>query len=220
VQRIGPRVVAWVGAVVMLAVAYASPAFADESPAWTPGSNWMIVRGGIAESNAQGSGEGGAGYGFGFRHMLTPLKLNEWQVAGVRPFSFLKWTLLKKFSVAGFVDYNVISRFGSASEIEIPATVELTRHFGAKGAARPYFSGGFGSFHRKTTNTGNDFSRTVVCGFIDGGVDMSVASNQLLGVDVRFARVDGENPNNNPVFGTGESSATHWSVKLGYAIQY
>ena len=192
---------------------------ADENP-WDVGSNWMYLRAGYALSAADGAGNGGAGYGFGFRHFLKPSRADQWRVVGIKPLGFLHWTLFKNWSVGGFVEYNVLGRFGSAADIEVPAAVELTRHIMWKSAAKPYLSLGVGPFYRKLYRTGSDFSRVATSGFVASGFDAQVASNQMLGFDVRLARVASENKPVNPVFGAGQAEATHWSMKLGYAITY
>src|SRR5262245_44692701 len=152
--------------------------------------------------------------------MLTPSRVSDWHVLGVRPLGFLNWTLLKDFSIGGFVEYDVLSRFGTASEIEVPAAVELTRHIMWKSTAKPYLGIGIGPFYRKLYNTGSDFSVVRTSGFLTTGVDAPIASNQLLGFDIRLARVMSENNPVNPVFGGGQNEATHWSMKLTYAIDY
>lgn len=192
---------------------------ADVDP-WATGSNWLYLRGGYAKSGANDAGNGGAGYGFGFRHMLSTTRVDRWGAFGVRPLGFLHWTLLKHWSFGGFVEYDVLGRYGNASEIEVPMAVDLTRHVMWKGAAKPYFSLGMGTFHRKTYRTGTDLSHTAVAGFVSTGFDARIASNQMLGVDARLARVPSENSPPNPVFGGGTSEATHWSVKLSYSVTY
>ena len=43
---------------------------------------------------------------------------------------------------------------------------------------------------------------------------------RVLGVDVRFVKLDATNIRVNPVFGAGDNNATHWSVKLNYTLTY
>ena len=92
---------------------------------WAAGSNWLSVRAGYALSKVEGSGHGGGGYGFGFSHQLSRVKI-------------YRWTLFKRFSLGGYVHYELLSRFGHASEIEMPVTVELVRHFRWGESLRPY----------------------------------------------------------------------------------
>ena len=197
----------------------ASAARADDNP-WDVGSNWMFVRAGFARSAADGAGNAGAGYGVGFRHVLKPSKVNDWRVLGIKPLGFLHWTLFKGWSVGGFVEYNVLGRFGTSSDIEVPAAVEMTRFIHWKSAAKPYVTLGVGPHYRKMYNTGADFSQVRTSAFVATGFDAPVASNQMLGFDMRMARVQSENKPVNPVFGGGSFEATHWSLKLSYSIIY
>jgi len=203
----------------------ASAAWADRDP-WVAGSNWLFVRAGYARNGAANAASGGEG----FRHVLRTSKVNDWKLLGVKPLGFLHWTLFKNCSIGAFAEYDVLGRFGSASEIEIPAAVELTRFFMWKSAARPYVTLGTGPFYRKTYRTGNDFARVTVGNFVATGFDTPVAPNQMLGFDVRLARVNSENNPVNPVFGAGQNKvtdsggvnhkATHWSAKLAYSVHY
>jgi len=201
------------------AAALMTPVPPDDNP-WDAGSNWLYLRAGFARSGADGAGNGGGGYGVGFRHMLRPSRMSDWRVAGIRPLRFLHWTLFKQWSVGGFVEYDVLGRFGSAQDVEVPVAVELTRHIRWKSAAKPYVSFGLGQFYRKTYNTGRDFAYSKTAGFVAGGVDAPVTNNQLLGVDVRMAVVESENTPVNPVFGPGSPQASHWSFKLSYSYAY
>ena len=214
----------WKSAVSLLSVLVAgiltvATARADDDP-WASGSDWMYLRAGYAHSGAAGAGNGGAGYGLGFRHFLKPSRVSDWRVLGIKPLGFLPWTLFKSWSVGAFVEYDVVGRFGTASEIDVPAAIELTRHIRWKSSARPYVTLGVGPFFRKMYNTGSDFSRVRTSGFVATGFDAPVAPHQLLGFDVRTARVMSENKPVNPVFGPGQQESTHWSMKLMYAITY
>ena len=55
------------------------------------------------------------GAGFGFSHMLDT------------------WSGLDHFSLGGILEYNVTGKFGGASEIVVPASLEFARHFGGGG---------------------------------------------------------------------------------------
>jgi hypothetical protein len=197
----------------------ATCARADVDP-WTAGSNWLYLRAGYAKSGAEGAGDGGGGFGFGFRHMLSSSRVNDWTVFGVHPLPFVHWSLFKHWSFGGFAEYDVISSYGAAKEIEIPVALDMTRHIMLKGEVKPYFSLGFGPFYRKTYGTSADFGRVAVSGYVAGGFDARVAPGQLLGIDARLARVDSENTPPNPVFGPGQNEASHWSVKLVYSLAY
>lgn len=211
---------AWTIAGTLVALCLAGTAFAQPpapSP-WSEGRVWMFVRAGYAGSNAPASGHGGTGYGFGFSRMLSPSHVNQWSVFGVEPLGFLNWTLFKRASLGVSTQYDVIGTFGSASEIEIPVTLDLSRHFGLNSQMSPYLGFGGGWFYRKSYQTGGDTGRTVPGFYVSGGFNVPIAERQVLGLDVRLASVDGENTPPNPVFGTGTSSALHISAKVNLAF--
>ena len=197
----------------------ASIARADIDP-WAVGSNWMMLRAGFARSSSDGAGNAGAGYGIGFRHVLKTSRVDRWRVLGIKPLGFLHWTVFKDWSVGGFAEYNVLGRYGSAADIEVPAAFEMTRFIAWRSAAKPYVSLGVGPHYRKMYNTGADFSNVRTSGFVATGFDAPVSSNQMLGFDIRMARVQSENKPVNPVFGSGSFEASHWSLKLSYSIIY
>ena len=89
-----------------------------------------------------------------------------------------------------------------------------------KTAARPYFTLGAGPYYHKSYRTGNDYARVAIASFLSTGMDTPVAPNQMLGFDIRLARVRSEISPANPVFGGGQPRATHWSAKLSYAVHY
>ena len=196
-----------------------SAAHADGNP-WAVGSNWMYLRAGFARNAADGAGNGGAGYGIGFRHMLKPSRLDAWRVLGIKPLGLLHWTVFKDWSVGGFVEFNTLGRYGTASDIEVPAALEMTRFINWKSAAKPYLSLGIGPHYRKLYNTGSDFSYVRTSGFLAAGFDAPISTSQMLGFDARMARVQSENKPVNPVFGGGSFEASHWSFKLTYSIVY
>ena len=202
------------GAALLLA---AAPVHAQGTP-WDEGRTWMSVRAGYAGNRSKQAGHGGAGYGIGFSRMLSPSHVNRWSVLGFEPLGFLPWTLFKNYSLGAYAQYDVLGRFGSASEIEIPATLELARHFAWKSAAHPYLAFGGGWFYRKSYGTSNDFDRGTSGFYMAGGFNAPIAGRQMLGLDFRVARLDGENIPTNPVFGGGQPTATHVSIKLNYAV--
>src|SRR5439155_7156598 len=122
-----------VGALIPAAICSAA---APDEDAWASGKNWMSVRAGYARSSVEDAPDVGAGYGFGFSHMIRPIKL-------------YRWTLFKYFSLGAYVHHDMLGQFGSAAEIEIPATVELNRHFLWETPFRPYLGLGMGPFYRK-----------------------------------------------------------------------
>lgn len=194
-------------------------AAADDMDAWADGRNWLSVRAGFARSSVENAPNAGAGYGFGFSHMITPIK-------------FYRWTLFKRFSLGAYVHHEMLGKFGSAAEIEIPATVELNRHFLWQTPFRPYLGFGMGPFYRKLYRTGADI-RTVKLGtYLAFGANTPIDKHQLLGIDARFIRLDATNDPANPVFGPGSGklktnptrvergNGTHWSLKINYTLAY
>jgi hypothetical protein len=201
----------------LLVAACAGAARADDDP-FDTGSHWLTVRAGYAKNGADAAGNGGAGYGIGVSHMLKPYRISDWQLLGRKPLGFLRWTFFKQFALGLNVHHDVVSRFGSAYEVDVPATVELVRHFRWNTPARPYLGVGTGPYFRKAYHTGADFTRVEVGTYLTSGMNLEVAPGQLLGFDVRYARLDGSNDPPDPVFGPGTGSAGRWTVKLNYSI--
>ena len=209
---------AWTIAACSAALLLAAVPVRAQGTPWDEGRTWMSVRLGYAGSRSQTAGHGGAGYGIGFSRMLSRSHVNQWSVFGIEPLGFLHWTLFKHYSMGAYAHHDVLGRFGSASEIEIPATFEVTRHFAWKSAAHPYLGLGGGWFYRKSYGTGDDFGRGVRGLYLAGGFNAPVTDRQMLGLDIRLARLDSKNIPVNPVFGAGQPTATHVSIKLSYAI--
>lgn len=210
--------VAWLLAIAAATVAAGSARAADDP--WGAGNTWLSVRAGYARNAATGAGNSGAGYGFGFSHMFGTVPIGRWKVFGLRPLGMLHWSILKEFAIGGYVHYDVLGRIGGASEIEIPASVELVRHFRWKTAPHPYLGAGFGPFYRKTYRTGDDHVTRKTGYYLTAGMNTPVAPMQLLGLDLRWARVGNKNDPPSPVFGSGQVEATHWSIKLNYSVAY
>lgn len=213
-------------AILAACVAAAAPearAQAAEENPWEAGRNWMSVRAGYAKSAAPHSGNGGLGYGIGFSHMGRPLRL--W-----------RFTLLRHYSVGGFVHHEMISHFGNAVEVEIPASLEVVRHFQWKAPFKPYLGLGVGTFYRKAYRTGDDRRTINPGGYVTFGGNTPVGGRHLLGFDGRLIRVDSSYIPPHPVFGPGSArergrdadgdplyekrGATHWSAKLNYTLVY
>ena len=199
-----------------ITILFAGAAHAQEG-SWVPGANWLSIYGGYAKSSSVGAANSGGGVGFGASHMLSRSHVNEWSVFGFHPLGFLHVTLFKQTSFGGTVRYDVLGRYGNASEVEIPMTADLTRHFNWKSAPHPYLSFGGGPFYRKITGTTDDQSGVNWGYYIGGGLNTEVATGNMLGLDVRFQRVNGVNDPPNPVFGGGQQETTHWSIKLVYS---
>jgi hypothetical protein len=205
----------WTIALILALPQAARPCRADPNP-WAAGKQWLTLRAGYAKSSVEFAAPGGAGYGFGYSRMLSKVKI-------------YKWTLFKDFSLGGYVHHEVLGRFGGAAEIEVPATLELTRHVNWNTALRPYVGVGAGPFYRKLYRTGQDLRNVSTGYYLSFGANTPISGQHLLGVDFRFIRVDDTNSPPNPVFGVGsgrlepgggveQRKGTHWSVKLAYTL--
>ncbi|HYM79846.1 MAG TPA: hypothetical protein VEY91_00375 [Candidatus Limnocylindria bacterium] len=174
-------------------IALASPAPAAEGDPWSGGANWISVRGGYAKSGVEGAPNGIGGYGFGFQHFLST-----------------------KWAVGGHVHHELLGRFGSASEIAIPFTAEISRHFKWPTSLRPYLALGAGAFFHKMYRTGTDGTQVRNGGYVSGGFNAVISDRSLLGVDWRMA-LETDAKSTNPAFPSTTSSATLWSAKLSYS---
>ncbi len=215
---------------VVLAGAAAVPVFAaDSSDAagdiLKQGSQWMSVRAGYAKAAGDAATSGLGGGGFGYRRFV-----------------------LDRWSVGAFAHYDLLGRFGAASEIEIPLTLEVMRYSRWGAAVYPYAGIGAGAFYHKRYRTGADESNFTPGRYLACGMHVPVHKQGLLGLDVRMATVD--KPDANPAFPgpdgdrsklddllldlkgpsspdmpllfaeTESKSRTLWSVKLDYSITY
>lgn len=197
---------AWVAGALLAAPALTGSAFAqDES--YDAGSNWLTLRAGYAKSTVDGSGDGGAGYAFGYSRMIKPLKL-------------YKWSLFKHYSLGSFVQYDVVGRFGRATEIVAPASIELVRHYQWKTALKPYVGIGVAAFYHKLYRTGDDDRSMDLGGYLTFGGHAPFSPTRLIGLDFRVARVNTQLDRPNPVFGAGHTKAGIWSAKIGYSVTY
>ena len=215
---------------VALAGAAAVPVFAagsSDAPGdvLARGSQWMSVRAGYAKATGQESPSGLLGGGFGYRRFV-----------------------LDRWSVGGFVHYDWLGRFGTATEISVPVTLEVVRHSRWGAAAYPYVGIGAGAFYHKLYRTGADLSGFTPGRYLACGLHIPVRKQGLLGFDVRMAQVDKLDAN--PAFAgpdggrskiddlvvdlnvpsgptmpllyaaTESKSRTLWSLKLDYSITY
>jgi hypothetical protein len=215
---------------VVLAGAAAVPVFAAGSSdaagdILKRGSQWMSVRAGYAKVSGDLAPNGLGGVGFGYRRFV-----------------------LDRWAVGAFAHYELLGRFGGAAEIEVPLTLEVTRHTRWGAAVYPYAGVGAGAFYHKSYRTGADQSDFTPGRYLAGGMHIPVRKQGLLGVDVRMATVD--KPDANPAFSgppadrhklddllvdlqgpaspnmpllfadTVSKSRTLWSVKLDYSITY
>jgi hypothetical protein len=200
------------------APATAAAAAVPDGPEWTKGAQWMSVRAGYAKISAQDAPDGLAGYGFGYARFV-----------------------MTRWAVGGYIHQELLGRFGHATAIEVPLTIEVVRHTRWGSAMHPYVGVGAGAFYYKYYRTGEDVAGFRPGRYITLGFTSPVAHRNLLGVDIRLASIDKLRDNrvfagsetNNPtindafaqplsVLGTGFDSGgeLHWSVKLNYAFAY
>lgn len=171
----------------------ATSASAADADPWADGSQWLSVRAGYARSAVKNAGNGLGGAGFGYTRFISP-----------------KWAL------GGHFQYDVLGRFGAASEIDMPFTVEMTRHFAWATPLRPYLGFGTGAFVHKMYRTGAD-ETTIRPGFyFTGGANSPISPSSLIGVDARMV-VESDGESDNPVFPSENATVLHWSLKLTYA---
>lgn len=153
---------------VALACAAAVPAIAaGTDPVLQRGSQWMSVRAGYVKATGDVAPNGLLGGGFGYRRFV-----------------------LDKWSVGAFAHYELLGRFGKASEIEVPLTIEVLRHSRWGAAVYPYAGIGAGAFYHKLYRTGADWAGFRPGRYLVFGAQTPVQKNAMLGLDVRLAQVD------------------------------
>jgi hypothetical protein len=188
----------WIGSLALLLLGAGSTEAQTLDP-WAKGSEWLSVRAGYAKSSAAGAADGNFGIGFGYQRFRN----NKW-------------------SFGAQVAFDVLGRYGDATEVESPWTVEVLRHYHWKTPARPYIGFGGGAYYNKVSGTGDDHAGINPGVYLASGVNTLVSSHGLFGVDVRMSWVELSDPNN-PVFGgeatlgDPQSNAIHWSAKATYS---
>lgn len=165
---------------------------------WTKGNNWLSIRAGYAKSTVSNTGDGVAGYGMAYQHMLS-----------------------RRWSFGGAVQHDLLGRLGNSSEISVPFTLELARHFKLDTAIRPYVGVGGGYYFHKYYRTGTEYTGVPGAGYyVTLGANLPLNGRHVLGLDARTSFVKGHEGVINPVFGPEKSSQTLWSVKLNWGIVY
>jgi hypothetical protein len=190
----------WLVAAVLLGLgATCAAAAAEPVDPWATGAEWFTVRAGYAKSTAAGAADGNVGFGFAYTRFHN-----------------------SKWAYGATAEWDVLGRFGSARELEVPWTLEVSRHYKWPAMLRPYMGLGFGAYYHQLSGTGADNSTVVPGGYIGTGFNTPISDRGLFGVDVRMNLV-GANSQDNPVFGGAatanqhQSRVFHWSAKLGYA---
>jgi hypothetical protein len=169
-----------------------------EDGIWTKGTNWLSMRAGYAKSTVANTGDGVAGYGISYQHMID-----------------------RQWSFGGAVQHDLLGRVGNSSEISVPFTLELARHFKLDTAIRPYFGAGGGYYFHKYYRTGSEYTGVPGAGYyVTLGANLPLSGRHVLGLDARTSFVKGHEGIVNPVFGPEKASQTLWSVKLTWGIVY
>jgi len=215
---------------VALTGAATVPAFAagsgePEGSVLKRGSQWMSVRAGYAKGSGEVAPDGAIGGGFGYRRFV-----------------------LDRWAVGIFAQYDLLGKFGSAADISVPLTLEVTRHTRWGAGVYPYVGVGGGAFYNKLYRTGADQSGFKPGRYLTFGAQFPIKRQSMLGLDVRMAQVDKfdanpafpgpptdrhklddllvdlqgpASPEMPLLFDDNEAKTqTLWSVKLEYSITY
>jgi len=179
------------GIALVLALA-ALPAWAADDP-WSDDARWVSMRVGSAGSGAKLAANGNYGYGFGY-----------------------SWFLGNELAWSATVQHDVLGRYGDASEIDVPITVEFTKHFHLADTARPYLGGGWGAIYHKTYRTGLDESGFRQGIYLATGGNAMLNAHSLIGLDVRLLE-EQDTRSINPTFPNHAAATRNWSFKLSYS---
>jgi hypothetical protein len=161
---------------------------------WQKGAEWAAFRIGYAKSLEGGAPNGMGGLGFGFSHMLS-----------------------NRVDLGFYIHYELLGKFGAASEIEIPITAEYAYYLRWNTPLRPYVGLGVGAFYHKIYRSGADRDDILPATVFKFGADAPLDPHNVLGLDARIAVVTNDDPTVDPVFGTPKFATERWSVKLCYS---
>jgi hypothetical protein len=175
----------------------AGTARAEDRDPWTPGSQWISFRGGYVRNLDQRGANGNVGYGVAYGRMVS-----------------------RRLMLGGSVDHNLLGRFGPASQIEVPVSVEALWHYRWKAPVSPFFGFGFAAVFNKTYRTGDDSSDIQPSTFFAIGLNTPIDHNSLLGVHVRLSSVSSDAEYDNPAFGGFKPSTGRISAKLAWTRAY
>jgi hypothetical protein len=160
---------------------------------WRRDANWMTFRFGTSGSKVENSPDAGIALGIGGMHFRSP-----------------------RWAYGLNLDVDVLGKFNGATQMEIPITVELSRHMRwGSDTFRPFLGTGLGAYYYRTYRTGAD-ATDVRPGFhLSGGFNSPISGSALLGVVARGAVQWGAELDD-PYFPNESNTAVHWSVKLSY----
>lgn len=189
--RIGGTLPGWIAIAAAMAIAPLDAL--AQTDAWSDDARWISVRAGSARSGARFAAKGGVGYGFGYT-----------------------WFLAKEVAWSANVQHDLLGSYAGAAEVEVPITVEFTKHFGVSEPARPYMGVGWGAIYHKTYRTGADVSGFRQGVYVALGGNGALNASSLIGFDVRIM-LEQDTRSTNPTFPNVEPTSTNWSVKLSYS---
>jgi hypothetical protein len=164
---------------------------------WQKGASWTTFRVGYAKSLDGGAPNAMAGFGFGFSRMLS-----------------------ERISLGIFIHDELLGKFGSAAEMEIPITAEYAYAIKWNTALRPYVGMGLGAFYHKIYRSGADRTDLLPATVFKFGADAPLDAHNVLGIDARVAWVGNDDETVDPVFGKPSPTSERWSVKLCYSRVY
>ena len=169
-----------------------------EDGLWAKRTNWVSLRAGYAKNSNANAGDGLFGYGVAYQRMIS-----------------------RQWSFGASVQHDILGQLAVASEVTVPFTVELQRHYKWTTVMRPYVGFGGGYYFHKYYRTGDSYGGSPGAGFfLDGGTNLPIDDNHLIGLDTRISFVNGRDGVTNPVFGTEKAKQVFWSIKLNWALAY
>jgi len=177
-----------IGVAVNLILAPVAARAADDH--WDDGRHWVSARVGFAKSGARLAPGGSFGYGFGYT-----------------------WFLARNVAWGASVGHDLLGRYGSAAEIEVPITTEFTKHFQWSAQTRPYLGLGWGAIYHKTYRTGADQSGFRQGIYVATGANSSLSASSLIGLDLRWM-LEQDTRSINPTFPNADASTSVLSAKL------
>jgi hypothetical protein len=177
---------------VAVVVTAPAPVRAAGDP-WSAESRWASVRIGSTSSGAQFAPPASVGLGFGYTYFLG-----------------------NQVAASATVGYDVMGRFGDATEIEIPFTVDFTKHFKFSEAGRPYMGAGLGAIYHKLNRTGDDASDFRQAIYLAIGGNAALDHLNLLGIDFRYTLEQNTRSINN-TFPNPKPATHNFSLKFSYS---
>lgn len=194
-KRLIPMLSAPVLVAAVLALA-ASTARSDDDP-WAKGASWASFRFGGVKALYDHAPDGNVGFGFAYRKMIS-----------------------NRVSIGVSLDRDLVGRYGAASNIETPLSIEYLAHFHWKAPIHPAFGAGFSVVYHKMYRTGDDFSEIQPGAYMVIALNTAVDHNTALGLEWRLGTVSTDYEGSNPSFGILPPSSGRMSLKLSVARVY